>query len=67
MGGWGNCVMGTEEGTGWDELWVLYTTDKSLHTTAETKYVLDVGSLNLCYLSSPFTVHRPVVAFQRRK
>ena len=23
-GGWGNWVMGTEEGTRWDEHWVLY-------------------------------------------
>ena len=22
-GGWGDCMMGTEEGTGWDEHWVL--------------------------------------------
>ena len=36
--GWGNWVMGIKEDMWYDEHWLLYTTDKSLHTTSETKY-----------------------------
>ena len=37
VAGWGNGVMVIKEGMWCDEPWVLYTTDKSLHMTYETK------------------------------
>ena len=39
--------MGTEEGTCWDELWVLYANDESWESAPETKstpYILYVVS-----------------------
>ena len=35
--GEGKWVMRIEEGTGWDEHWVLYVSDKSLGSTPEFK------------------------------
>ena len=49
-GGWwwggGKWVMGTEEGTCWDEHWVLYISDESWESTPETK-----GTLYTMYVS----------------
>ena len=48
-GGWGKCVMGIEEGTCWDEHWVLYVSDESQESTPENKrtlYALYVSQLN---------------------
>lgn len=36
-------VMGIKEGTGWNEHWVLYTTDDSLNSTSEADNTLDVN------------------------
>ena len=46
MEGGGKWVMGTEEGTCWDERWVLYVRDESLGSTPEAKTTLYVN-LNL--------------------
>ena len=36
----GKWVMGTEEGTCWDEHWVLYVSDESWESTPKTKSTL---------------------------
>ena len=36
----GKWVMGIEEGTCWDEHWVLYVSDESRESTPETKSTL---------------------------
>jgi len=43
MGGWGNWVMGTEEGTGYDEHWVIYSTNESLNIISKINDVLYIG------------------------
>ena len=42
----GKWVMGTEEGTCWDEYWVLYASDESQKSTPKTK-----STLNTMYVS----------------
>ena len=37
MGERGKWVMGTEEGTCWDEHWVLYVSDESWESAPEAK------------------------------
>ena len=44
LGGWKKWVMGIEEGTCWDEYWVLYVSDKSWESTPEAKTTLYVSS-----------------------
>ena len=44
--GWGNWLMGINEGTQWDEHWVLYATDELLNPTSETNDVLYVMYLH---------------------
>ena len=43
MGEWerGKWVMGIEEGTCWDEHWVLYASDEPRESTPKTKSILD--------------------------
>ena len=36
-------VMGTKEGTSWDEHWVLHVSDESLGSTPETNITLWVN------------------------
>ena len=36
----GKWVMGTEEGTCWDEHWVVYVSDESQESTPKTKSIL---------------------------
>ena len=59
----GNCVMGIEEGTCWDEHWVLYVRDESRETTPKTKstlYTLYVSQLNnKLYFKKRFQFHIP--------
>ena len=43
MGGRGEWVMGIEEGTFWDEHWVLHVSDESLGSTPETNITLWVN------------------------
>ena len=38
--GQGRWMMGTEEGTCWDEHWVLYVSDESQESTPEAKSTL---------------------------
>ena len=40
MGEWGKWVMGIEEGTWWDEHWVLYVSNESQVSTPEAKSTL---------------------------
>ena len=40
MGEQGQWVMGTEEGTCWDEHWVFYVSDGSCESTPEAKSTL---------------------------
>ena len=40
MGGGGEWVMGIEEGTCWDEHWVLHVSDESWESTPEAKSTL---------------------------
>ena len=40
MGERGKWVMGIEEGTCWDEHWVLYVSDKPWESTPKTKSIL---------------------------
>ena len=40
MGERGKWVMGIEEGTCWDEYWVLYVSDESWESTPQTKSTL---------------------------
>ena len=45
----GKGVMGTEEGTCWDEHWVLYGSDESRESTPKTKstlYILYVSQFD---------------------
>ena len=42
-GGWGKWVMGSEDGTCWDEYWVLYVSDISWEPTPEAKTTLYVS------------------------
>ena len=42
-GGWVKWVMGIKEGTFWDEHWVSYVRDKSLHSTPEAKADLNLN------------------------
>ena len=40
---WGKWVVGIEEGTCWDEHWVLYEIDESLGSTPEATTMLYVN------------------------
>ena len=40
VSGGGELVMGTEEGTSWDEHWVLYVSDEPWESTPKTKSTL---------------------------
>ena len=40
---WVRWVMGTKEGTCWDEHWVLHVSDESLNSTPETNIALYVN------------------------
>ena len=40
LGRQGKWVMGLEEGTCWDEHWVLYVSDESGESTSEAKTIL---------------------------
>ena len=40
LGGWGKWVMGIEEGTCWDEHWVLNVSDESWGSAPEAKTTL---------------------------
>ena len=59
----GKWVMGIEEGTCWDEHWVLYVSDESQESTPKTKstlYTLYVGQLdNKLYLKKQKQKLRP--------
>ena len=57
MGGWGNWLMGTKEGTWCDEHWVLYATDEFLKCTSETNDVLYVCKLNLNFKKRIFVAN----------
>ena len=38
--GWGEWEMGIEEGTCWDEHWVLYVSDESWESTPKAETIL---------------------------
>ena len=42
-GGWARWVIGTKEGTCYDEHWVLYVSDESLNFTPKTNITLYVN------------------------
>ena len=45
MGGWAKWVMGTKEGTCWDEHWALCVSDESLGSSPETNITWYVNQL----------------------
>ena len=45
VGGCAKWVMGIQEGSCWDEHWVLHVSDESLNSTPETSITLHVNEL----------------------
>ena len=48
-GGWARWVMGTKEGTCWNQPWVLDASDESLNSIPETDIALYVNEPELKY------------------
>ena len=53
VGGWARRVMGIEEGTCWDEHWVLHVSDEPLNSTPDTMITVYVN-----YLGSKLQINK---------